>query len=60
MKKRILTTMILILAATTIEACSWAGKTTGKAVNVVEKGAGEFEKAYKQERSAEDATPQAE
>ncbi len=31
-------------------ACSWAGRTTGKVVNNVERGADSFEKSYDKER----------
>ena len=47
-------TLSLIILASSIGACSWAGKTTGKAVNAVEQGAAEFEQGYQKERAPED------
>jgi hypothetical protein len=60
MKTHHLAALLLILASATLGACSWAGKTTGKAVNAVEQGADEFEQAYKQERIEKDSTQPAE
>lgn len=50
-----LTALILagLLLATTVGACSWAGRTTGKVVNKVEDGAQNFENSYEKERSKE-------
>lgn len=54
MRTRYLAALILVLASASLGACSWAGKTTGKAVNAAEQGAAEFERAYKKERGEED------
>lgn len=43
-----------MILGSSLSACSWAGKTTGKAINAVEKGAAEFEQGYQQERSSKD------
>lgn len=40
---------VILLAS--LGACSWAGRTTGKVVNNVEKGADQFEDSYQKERS---------
>jgi len=54
MRTRYLAAMILAFASASLGACSWAGKTTGKAVNAAEQGAAEFERAYKKQRGEED------
>lgn len=50
----------LLTLSISLSACSWAGKTTGKAVNAVEQGAEEFEQGYQQERSPQDQQQTAE
>ncbi len=39
-----------IMCCSTVFGCSWAGRTTGKVVNNVEKGSDKFEDGYKEER----------
>jgi predicted small secreted protein len=60
MKRTLLYALTLTLASLSLGACSWAGKTTGKAVNAVEQGATEFEQGYQQERSPKDREQDAE
>ncbi|WP_462321588.1 hypothetical protein [Halochromatium sp.] len=54
MKRILFPALTLMILSTSLGACSWAGKTTGKAVNAVEQGAAEFEQGYQQERSEQD------
>ncbi len=60
MKTTLLSALILTIASLSLGACSWAGKTTGKAVNAVEQGAAEFEQGYQKERSPKDQNNSAE
>ncbi len=60
MKRSLFPALALMILATSVGACSWAGKTTGKAVNAVEQGTAEFEQGYRQERAAEDPEQTAE
>ncbi|MBK5939299.1 hypothetical protein [Halochromatium roseum] len=54
MKKTVFYALTLVILPNTLGACSWAGKTTGKAVNAVEQGAAEFEQSYQQVRSSKE------
>jgi hypothetical protein len=57
MKQALVYTLSLMIITASLGGCSWAGKTTGKAMNAVEQGAAEFEQGYQQERApAERAT----
>lgn len=60
MMRRLLYTLTLMIVSLSLGACSWAGKTTGKAVNAVEQGAAEFEQGYQQERAPKDREQDAE
>jgi len=60
MKTTLLSALILTIASLSLGACSWAGKTTGKAFNAVEQGAAEFEQGYQKERSPKDQNNSAE
>jgi hypothetical protein len=54
MKRTVFFALTLMILSTSLGACSWAGKTTGKAINAVEQGAEEFEQGYQQERQPKD------
>lgn len=60
MKRQLFQAAALLTLSISLGACSWAGKTTGKAVNAVEQGAEEFEQGYQQERSPQDQQQTAE
>lgn len=49
-KKTLALIMLLLFVAAQAAGCSWMGRTTGKAVNSIEKGADKFEKGYEEER----------
>ena len=63
MKRTLISSLIILtlaIGSVSLGACSWAGKTTGKAVNAVEQGAAEFEQGYQKERSPKDQNNSAE